>query len=289
MLAVLFHRVGLGDVVQICLRARPELLAGAFALYATGQVASALRWRILAHGIGFTTSAIECVRIYFIGMFFGLAVPSTLGADGARTLYLGRDEPGQARALSSVVFDRLIGLVTLVAVAVAALLLGPSGDLPQGLVTAIVAGGVALLAAWGLALPAARLLPEGGRIRRLLEEDLQPYFRDRRLLLRALLLSCIVHGIQILTQKVLTDALGLSVPLGFVAIYHPLVVLASAVPITIGGFGLREAAYAYLLPHVGIATDDAVALALLWWAIGALGGLGGGLLYATSRAPRPTT
>ena len=63
-------------------------------------------------------------------------------------------------------------------------------------------------------------------------------------------------------------------------------VLATAIPITIGGFGLREAAYAYLLPHAGIATDDAVALALLWWAVGALGGLCGGVLYAI--APRTT-
>lgn len=289
VLAVLFYRVGLVDVLEICLRARPELFAGAFGLYATGQIVSALRWRALAHGIGFGTRVVECVRIYFIGMFFGLAIPSTLGADGARTLYLGREEPGQARALSSVVFDRWVGLVTLVGVAVGALLLGPSGDLPEGLVGAIVAIGAILIVGWWIAPRVARLLPDGGRVRRLIEEDMAPYFEDRRLLLNVIGLSLVVHALQIATQKILTDALGLDVPLGFIAIYHPLVVLAAAAPITIGGFGLREAAYAYLLPHVGIAPDDAVALALLWWAVGALGGLVGGVLYATSAAPRTTT
>lgn len=289
VLAVLFYRVGLVDVLEICLRARPERFAAAFALYTTGQVVSALRWRALAHGIGFGTGVVACVRIYFIGMFFGLAIPSTLGADGARTLYLGREEPGQARALSSVVFDRWVGLVTLVAVAVGALLLGPSGDLPEGLVGAIVGIGALLLVGWWIAPRLARLLPDGARVRQLIEHDMAPYFRDRRLLLQAIGLSLLVHGIQIATQKILTDALGLEVPLGFIAIYHPLVVLASAAPITIGGFGLREAAYAYLLPHVGIAPDDAIALALLWWAVGALGGLVGGVLYATSTASRTTT
>ena len=96
-----------------------------------------------------------------------------------------------------------------------------------------------------------------------------------------------VHGLQILAQKLLTDALGLSVPLEFVAIYHPLVVLAAAIPITIGGFGLREAAYAYLLPLAGIASQDAVALALLWWAIGAISGLAGGAVYATGNREPP--
>jgi uncharacterized membrane protein YbhN (UPF0104 family) len=66
---------------------------------------------------------------------------------------------------------------------------------------------------------------------------------------------------------------------GFVAIYHPLVALAAAVPLTVGGFGFREAAYAYLLPHAGVAPDDAIALGLLWWAVGALGGLLGGIVY----------
>lgn len=285
MLAVLFHRVGLGDVLEICLAARPELLALAFVLYATGQVVSAIRWHALTSGVGFAVPTIECVRIYFIGMFFGLAIPSTLGADGARTLYLGREPPGATRALSSVVFDRWLGLVSLVAIAVLALSIGPSEDLPAPLVSAILALGGGLLVAWVLARPAVRLLPSESRLRGLVERDLAPYFRDGRLLARATALSLVVHGIQIVTQKVLTDSLGLSVPFEFVAIYHPLVVLASAVPITIGGFGLREAAYAYLLPHAGIASDDAVALALLWWAVGATGGLLGGLLYATSASP----
>ena len=71
VLAVLFHRVGLDDVLEICLAARPELLALAVLLYASGQVLSALRWRALASGVGFRIPTLEYVRIYFIGMFFG--------------------------------------------------------------------------------------------------------------------------------------------------------------------------------------------------------------------------
>lgn len=286
VLGVLFYRIGVADVLEICLQASPALLAVAFLLYTAGQVVSALRWRALARGVGFELSSLEAIRIYFIGMFFGLAIPSTLGADGARTLYLGARPPGPARALSSVAFDRWVGLVTLVAVAVLALSFGPRGDLPTPLVTAIAAIGVSLIIAWSVARPAARLLASENRLRRIVEEDLDPYFGDRRLLGTTVLLSLVVHGLQILVQKVLTDALGLDVPLAFVAIYHPLVVLATAIPITIGGFGLREAAYAYLLPHAGIASDDAVALALLWWAVGAAGGLVGGLFYGATRGPR---
>jgi uncharacterized membrane protein YbhN (UPF0104 family) len=266
-------------VLEVCLRARPLWFGGGVALYLASQVVSAIRWHRIARAVGFATVRGACIRAYFIGMFFGLAIPSTIGADGARALLLGRDPPGRARALSTVVFDRLVGLATLFAVAVAALLLGPTGALPRSLVAAVTALGSALVLAWAAAPRVARLLPAGARLRRLAEEDLAPLFRDRSLVAAAVALSFGVHGLQIAAQKLLTEAIGLHVTWGFVAIYHPLVALAAAVPLTVGGFGFREAAYAYLLPHAGVAPDDAIALGLLWWAVGALGGLLGGIVY----------
>lgn len=284
VLAALFYRVAPSEIFTVIARANPWLFLGAAFVYGLGQVASGIRWWTLARGAGFETPLAECVRIYFVSMFFGLAVPvSTLGTDGSRALYLGSQPPGHARAVSSVVFDRWIGLATLLAIAVAALLLGPSGELPHLLVMTLVALGTSLIGAWLMAPWLARFLAPGSRWRKLLEEDLVPYFRDRKVLGVASLLCLAVHGMQILAQKVLADALGLDIPLAFIAIYHPLIALASAIPITIGGFGLREAAYAYLLPHAGIAADDAVALALLWAAVSALNGLAGGLLFAIWR------
>ncbi len=279
LLALLFTRFDLASILRVCLRATPGFFLGAFALYLASQVVSAYRWRNLARGVGFRVRLGECFQYYAIGMFFGLVVPSTLGSDASRALYLGQRPPGRATAFSTVLFDRLIGLVMLAAVAAVALL-GPNADLPASLEVFVLAICLGLTAGW-FAIPfVARLLPPGQRWRRLIEEDLLPFFRDHRLLGIAATLSLAVHALQIVSQKLLTDALGLHVPLGFVAMYHPLVALATAVPFTIGGFGLREAAYAALLPYGGVSPDDAIALGLLWWAVAALGGLGGGLVYA---------
>lgn len=280
VLAVLFSRFAPAEVLAVCLRASPALLGAALLVYLAAQLVSALRWQRIAAAVGFGTGKGAFVRFYWIGMFFGLAVPSTLGADGTRALLLGRGPPGRGVALSTVAFDRLVGLAMLFAVAVAALLLGPSESLPPTLVGGTAAVGSALVVAWALAPRLTRFLPAASRPRRLLEEDLAPFFRDGRLLASASLLSIAVHALQIVAQKLMTDAIGVEVSWGFVAIYHPLVALAAAVPLTIGGFGFREAAYAYLLPHAGVAPDDAVALGLLWWAVGAMGGLLGGVVYA---------
>jgi len=287
LLGLLFTRFDFSSILRVCLRATPGFFAAALALFLASQIVSALRWRNLARGVGFRARAGECLEFYAIGMFFGLVVPSTIGSDAARALYLGERPPGRAAAFSTVLFDRLIGLVMLAAVAAVALL-GPNADLPASLELGVVAICLSLTAGWFSIPLVARLLPEGQRWRRLIEEELLPFFRDRALLATAATLSLGVHLLQILSQKLLTDALGLHVPLGFVAMYHPLVALAAALPFTIGGFGLREAAYAALLPYGGVSPDDAIALGLLWWAVAAIGGLGGGVVYAISRRPLPS-
>lgn len=287
LLGLLFTRFDFTTILHVCLRATPAYFAGALLLYLLSQVVSALRWTNLARGIGFRATFAECLEYYTIGMFFGLVVPSTLGSDAARALYLGESPPGRAAAFSTVLFDRLIGLVMLAAVAAVALM-GPHADLPVALELLVVGISLSLTAGWFSIPWIARMLPPEQRWRRLVEEELLPFFRDRTLLGTAAMLSLCVHLVQIVSQWLLTWALGLNVPFGFVAMYHPLVALAAALPLTIGGFGLREAAYAALLPYGGINADDAIALGLLWWAVAAIGGLGGGLVYALSSRSLPT-
>ncbi len=284
ILGLLFTQIGPEKIGEVLVRAEPSWLLLAFIAYNTGQVVSALRWRQLARAIGFVVPALRMIRFYFIGMFFGIAVPSILGTDGTRALYLGQQEPGRARALSSVIGDRVVGLVTLMAIATLGLVFGPRGDLPPLLALGLGVLAAAALLAWVLLPTLATNLPAGSRLRSLVQGDLLPLFRHRNLLSRALLLSTLVHLLHIAGQKALTEALGLDVSWGFIAIYHPLIVLATAIPITIGGFGLREATYALLLPYAGVAADDAIVLSLLWWTIGTLGGLLGGLLYAVAPA-----
>jgi glycosyltransferase 2 family protein len=80
VLVLLFSRFAPDDVLDGLLRARPPWLAAGFAAYMAAQVVSAVRWHRIARGVAFTTPLGACLRYYWIGMFFGLAVPSTIGA-----------------------------------------------------------------------------------------------------------------------------------------------------------------------------------------------------------------
>src|SRR5512132_3182883 len=116
----------------------------AVVLYLVGQVMSAYRWWLIGRAVGLGQPYSQYVRFYFIGMFFMFFGPSTLGGDFARGLYLAAATKRRARAFNSVIFDRLNGLVTLVAVGATAFVLFPEYVLPAPLFYVTVAFGSAL-------------------------------------------------------------------------------------------------------------------------------------------------
>src|SRR5207247_1711389 len=76
------------DLVRTLASVRPVPLAGALALYLAGQVLSAYKWSLLGRSVGYARPVGEYTRFYFIGMFFNLFGPSTIGGDVVRGLYL---------------------------------------------------------------------------------------------------------------------------------------------------------------------------------------------------------
>jgi uncharacterized membrane protein YbhN (UPF0104 family) len=132
-----------------------------------------------------------------------------------------------------------------------------------------------------------RLLPEGNRIRRQVEVDLGPFWRDRRLLLTTAAVSICFHVSQVGVQYILARATGAALPFSYCLIVHPLVSVATGLPVSLGGLGVREGSYLYFLTRVDVDGSIAVAMGLLWFALSLFGGILGGLLLLTSgRGPR---
>jgi len=92
-----------------------------------------------------------------------------------------------------------------------------------------------------------------------------------------------------LSVAVLARALGVEQPLSVWFSVVPLVALAAVLPISIGGFGIRENATAFLLAEQGVPVDRAVGVALLWGLSQLAIGLIGGVLFLLDRSRGPTT
>ena len=65
----------------------------------------------------------------------------------------------------------------------------------------------------------------------------------------------------------MAQALGLPISFGILLLCIPLVNLVVLLPISIGGFGVREGAYYYLLSCFGVSAGEAVLLSLAVYAL----------------------
>ena len=282
------RHVDLRESARVIASARLGYALAALALYVVGQVMSAYRWRLIGLSVGLLDSFTDYVRYYFIGMFFMFFGPSTLGGDLVRSLYLAETTGSRARAFNSVLFDRLNGLVVLVAIGAGAFVLFPGYGLPRPLVYATVAFGSGIFLAWWIAPLLVRLLlPAGHRIRRFVEHDLGPFWRNRTMLVGASAVSLLFHFLQIATQFIVARALRLDVPFSYICVFHPLVSALSSIPITLSGIGLREGGYLWFLQRIGIAQANAIAYGVLWFLVLVASSLVGGVVFLLSGARLP--
>lgn len=260
-------------------------LVAATLVYLCAQLLSAFKWSLLGRAVGFDQPYRRYARSYYLGMFFNLFGPSTVGGDIARSLYLSGGRRRSA-AVGSVVFDRLSGLVVLMALAAVTLVLLPH-DFPAPLRILVVAGGTGLALGWWLLPRLIRLLPARHRLRRQVEGDLAPFWRDRWLLVRICVLSLCFHLMEVGQQWLVARAAGIELPLAYCLVFHPLLTVMVAVPVSISGFGVREGGYLYFLTRIDVDDSLAVTMGLLWWTMSAVGGLAGGLVFLRTGARLP--
>ncbi len=93
-------------------------LLAAFAIILLAHAVSFLRWHLLARDLKLSLTLVDALKIGFITQFFGLVAFGVVGSDSLRAFYAIRRSPGKkSYAVASVFFDRVIGLLTMMACA----------------------------------------------------------------------------------------------------------------------------------------------------------------------------
>jgi len=289
-------RIHVERFVDTLVSANLSLIALALVVYLLSQAVSAVRWTVLVRPLGIGAPFKDIASYYLIGMFFNLFAPGTVGGDVSRVYYLlkhqQRDDQSRTvpvvRAAMSVLMDRAIGMVVLIWIGAAGLLLFPDYPIPSSIRS------LTLLIAMGF-VACTVMLPV---LRRVLPEDGNPTIVKLRLVLRSyrshwsaiaqgVVLSLVVHLIQVWMHVVMGRALNLAIPFSFCLIVYPLVGTFAAIPISLNGIGLREGGYVLLLGVIGITAENGVAFGLLLFLIVAVDSLLGGVLFLLKRSPEP--
>jgi len=274
--------------MQQVLAARLELVLLAFGGYLLSQVLSAYKWQLLARPFGFSQSLSAFLAYYFVGMYLNLFVPSMVLGDVGRGFLLARNGGGLGAALQSVVADRATGMVMLLWVSACGFLLFGPTVLPALLCYGTIAAACLMIVGWWLfPYMVTRLCSPQHKIRLFVERALAPYHTHGTSVLgRACVLSFLFHLFQLSLQTILARALDLGVPFWYLMLFIPLVHMLSALPLSLGGVGVREGGYVLFLALIGIGKDTAIAFGLLWTALVFGSGLVGGLILLVSPSTR---
>jgi uncharacterized membrane protein YbhN (UPF0104 family) len=258
----------------------------------------ALRWRLLLTANGFRVPVSRVLRITWAGAFFNQVLPGSVGGDVAKALIVAQGEERKAGAFGTVILDRIVGLATILIIAAIAIL--PVIDRKElrpvvWLIVALLGGGALGAALYFSPLvrnwAPARRLKDRLPFRRAVEEVddvLKTMHHAPRTILQAVGLSAAGQAATILAIYALAVSLGADIPLGYFFLIEPIIFLVTAVPLSVGGWGVEQVAYAQLFGMVGMAANTAVALSVLYKLCVLALALPGGVLFATGATRRAT-
>ena len=260
---------------------RLDLCTVSLGLYCLAQIVSSYRWQLLARSVGLNGPLRRFVALYYVGMFFNLFLPTSMGGDVVRAWLLA-DGPGRRwQAVLSVFSERFAGLMMLLCLACLATI--PNLNVLPSWALGLVWGSATMGVLFVIALP---LLSR--RIVRLqkVTHALSLYRSQHRTLVIVLALSLVVQASGIVQVWLLGEALGLPAPPLAYAVVIPLVTLLTMLPISVNGVGVREGFLVLLLAPVGVPEAGAIALGLLWLSVLAVASLIGGVVYILGRFSR---
>jgi glycosyltransferase 2 family protein len=247
-----------------------------------------LRWREVSTECGAPLATRQAMRFNLIGAFFNQTLPSSIGGDAVRLWLVARAGAGWRAATYSIFVDRAIGMIALAIVIFASLpwsynLIGdPEGRSALLLVDfAALAGGFGFLILgrlqwpwlqrwWGMEhLHACAVIAN----RVIFSRERGP---------RIVVLSLLVHVLAVVIAWCVVQSIDAPVQFGQIFQLVPPVMLITMLPISIAGWGVREATMGLAFGYAGLMTNEGVNVSLLFGAVSFIVGAFGGLIWIFS-------
>jgi hypothetical protein len=278
LLGLLIHGLDAGDAARRLAGASPPWAGLVLLLMTLEGVYGAYKWWVLLRPHHPSLRLWLVVRVSFIGNFTGQFLPGSVGMELMRIYGLSRTTSDPATSFTSVLVDRIAGLAGLSLVVLGGALLDPAPPLPHAAMLALaalaaLALGVGVGASRRCRALAERLLRPAPlrpaqRWLRALGDRLDDYAGRPALLARVLALAVGYTLLRVAVVMAGAEAIGITAPPQAWLVVVPLVIFATQIPVSLGGLGVREAAFVALLASWGVPGEESLALSLLLGAAG---------------------
>ena len=300
--------VSVGLITALLLKVDWNELAGIFPSISWGYIMLAVvllytdrllvsyRWSLLLKRKGLCPPFGRLVKIDFLSNALGILIPSSAGPDVIRGYGLSRYSRNTTDSVSSLIIDRLISIIALVAIALAA-----TGFLSSAIdnrITMTVWGGAIILALMLLLITNRALLriaksifgdraTDGiaGAVRNIFNSFLD-YREHPATIGQAFVLALFSQGIRIIRIFLYSLALGLDIPFYAFVVFVPIIMFLTLLPISLAGIGIRENGFLYFFASWAMTAQMALTISLFTYVMILLTAIPGAIIYLIEGIPK---
>lgn len=292
LLTVVALTVDLSQVWGAISKASWLYLLLALGLYQVGIVVRSYRWQALLRAQDVHVPFSKLLELYYVGTFFNNFLPTGFGGDVVKMYELSRYGANSEVAVSTVLADRIIGLIILFAMALLALPFSVR-LVPTSFIIALLAiifGFTLVLVLFLNKHLYDYLTRHFGIVRRLFARPkLSAFYAsfahyNGHSLWKSLLASVLFNVILIVVYILLGRSVAVNISMAYYLIYIPIISSLTILPISISGLGVREGSYVLLFGQAGVAKPQALAMSLLFYVLNVVTGVVGGILYLIQSA-----
>jgi len=276
LLYLLLGRTDLSRLWGYVGNAAPAWLAVALLLYLVMILLSVWRWRILLDAQHIDVAAGRLLNSYLVATFFNNFLPSNIGGDVIRIRDTATQAGSKTLATTVVLMDRGLGLLGLLTIAAAgSSIASRTGGRPPvlasllwfALAAGIAASAAAVLLPGGVArlLSPLRLIHQewvGERIGRL--TGALTKFRNAPGALVACLLGAVaVQGVLVAFYAAIVHSMSIPVSAWHLAVVVPISFVVQMAPVSLNGFGVREATFTFYFSRIGLPIESALVVSFM--------------------------
>jgi uncharacterized membrane protein YbhN (UPF0104 family) len=298
LLALLFSRIDVDHLWRIARGASVWWLSIALVIFLVNVLASTWRWRILLKAQHVDVPARRLFESFLVAQFLNNFLPSNVGGDVIRIADTAKPAGSKTLATTIVLVDRGLGLLGLVLVAAvgataagkvhpAALPIWPMW-LWAGFLIAAAASAPAVLAPSGfgrLLQPLTVFHPEwvGERINTI--TAVLARFREKPQVLAECFGGAVfVQATIVVFYFTVAYALHLNVSMLDLAVVVPMSAVVQLLPVSVNGFGVREATFTFYFARIGQPIESALLVSLVAQALVMLFSLLGAAVYISRKS-----
>lgn len=297
-IVLMFYFLDLHEVGDDLIRADIRFVMGGLFLSIMALFARTWKWKMILRRVGIRVSYGRLLEVYTISYWFNTFLPGSIGGDLYKIYDVSRASNKNIRPAATVIIERLTGMLSLLAVAMTALIMYrhelyvPAWMiwLSMGLSSLAVACLLSVLLYFGPMwkflthfIPFLKKVLHPDKVESLVTVS-NELRSNHRLFTEAFLYGVIVQVLVLAAYYVMALAISRDIAGAYFFTLYPLIEIASMIPISINGIGIKEGLMVFSLKYSNITPSVSMSMSILFRLIAAGLACIGGLLLMVRKS-----